>query len=434
MARGTSKKNDAGRAKPSSSADRKRATRPPIIDVTATEIPNAKRGSESARTEERKSFDYNVGDTWLGRMMELFSQVFDKILLWPRWVMVTVGGVLTLLLATAVFIWPNSSAVPVTPAKDAQLAMQQRFVRLESDISRLIRDVAALPSTMRLELSSGLVKQRESINTQAGKIEAMIKDMTSVRARIGKAEALVKSPNSQIESQLRVIITGLDGVRQQMSKLMLRNDQFDTVVKSMEQRLVALELLGKRLSGVPSLQARGLSKIRIKRIRAAGEALISIAVTSQLFDKPLGVYGALAPGDPAVTLLAPYARHGAPTMEQLQQRARVLAAPKQIKTSKEPVEPGLLGKFVIWSEKFVRVRRKTDQREMRISDWDKLAGVLGTQGLEQGLRLAMAMPSGSAQDRWVKDAEARLLINRQLRLLKDRLDGLKAGNPTSKDS
>lgn len=430
MARGTSRRNGAGRAKSTSSAGRKRATRPPIIDVTATEIPNTK----SATTEEGKSFEYAADGTWLGWMTELFSQVFNRILLWPRWIMVTAGGALGLLLVTAAFIWPTSNVGPVTPAKDAQLAIQQRFVRLENDISRLIRDVAALPSTMRLELSRGVLEQRESINKQAVKIEAMVKDMTSVRARIGKAEALVKSPNLQIESQLSAITTGLDGVRQQMSKLMLRNDQFDTVVKSMEQRLVALELLGKRLSGVPSLQARGLSKIRIKRIRAAGEALISIAATSQLFDKPLSVYGALAPGDPAVTLLAPYARHGAPTMKQLQQRARVLAAPKQIKTSKGQVEPGLLGKFVIWSEKFVRVRRKTDQREMRTSDWDKLAGVLGTQGLEQGLRLAMAMPSGSAQDRWVKDAEARLLINRQLRLLKDRLEGLKAGTPTSKDS
>jgi len=444
MARETSKRNGGrnGKARGSGSSNRKRATRPPIIDVSATEIPvseasqsKPQAGDRAAGSTQAHNFaelSANLWDEFRNKLGGGFSQ-FPNIMMWPQkyfWF----AGVAGLVIIASIFALLSEPAPKPDMGPNFQTVMQQRLAGSEKQIADLSRQLSAMDVGLRADIAKNISQQDDRVKAQTDQFAKMAVGQEALAARLGTLERALQATNDQFERQFKSIASSIDEMRKLTLEAQINAKNADAALKTVQQRLAKLEAIPQPKPVPAQRVSKAPLVTQVENFKTAGVALIMVLQTQNGFADRLSAYAKTAPDDPAVALLRPYAENGAPLIEQLLVQAETFAKPTDVAAPKieKSEQTGLADKVVNWSKTFVRVRRKSDKSQdgnIQADAWAKIAAHLKTGRLEDGLALALALPGGKMHDDWVKQAEGRLLIDRQIKSLQAKLDALQTTDP-----
>ena len=426
MARETSKRNGGrnggrnGKARGSGSSNRKRATRPPIIDVSATEIPTSEasqskhqagdRAAGRAQAHNFTELSANLWDELRNKLGGFFSQ-FPNIVMWPQkyfWFL----GVIGLVVIASFFALLSEPAPKPDTGPTFQTIMQQRLTASEKQIADLTRQLQAMGAGLRADIAKNISQQDNRIKAQTDQFTKMTAGQEALVARLSTMERALQATNDQIERQFKSIASGIDQMRKLTLEAQINAKNSDAVLKTLQQRLAKIEAAPLQKPVPAQEESKVPSTTQIEKFKTAGLALILALQTQDGFADRLSAYAETAPDDPAIALLKPYEETGAPLVEQLLLQAETFAKPANIPAAQaeKSGQTGLYGKLASWSQTFVRVRRKSDKSQdgnVQADAWAKIAAHLKAGRLEDGLALALVLAAMRSveEGRAVKVAE-----------------------------
>lgn len=433
MAREPSKRNGGRNGKARGAGNRKRATRPPIIDVEATEIPATEASKSKSQTpseDQTKVRARNFAELGAGLWDDLRKGLsgLSNIMQWPQkylWL----AGVAGLVIITGLYALMSKPAPLPDNGPNFQTLLQRGLATSQKQIADLQRQLKAMDVRLRADIAKDNLQRDNQLKAQVVQSAKTLVAQQTLIARLGTMERALQASNGQLEQQFRALTSGMTEMRKFILSAQTSAKDTKATLAIVQQRLAKFEAMARQAVVTGQGVAMAITIAQITKLKAAGMSLIEAMKAQKGFADPLNAYARIAPDDPAIALLKPYAKAGAPSMDQLRVQAKIFATPVNVVTpqAEKPAQPGLYGKIAAWSQTIVRVRRKSDKNQsskLRAQAWAKITSQLEAGRLGEALALALTLPGSSEHDVWVKRAGARLLIDRQIKSLKARLDVL----------
>jgi hypothetical protein len=434
MARESSRK---GGKRPRTGSARARATRPPIIDMDPIS-DNAPAGAGRWRLDFEAIKRRLSG--WLEWCVAWMVTASRFCLERPAMALAIGVGIVLLaaLIATRFGESPSSarlkappSATPAPPAPSAE----RRIVRLERDLLKLNRDIAALGPQLRAGIARDLGAGDARAAQQARELAALKAAQDKTKGQLSGAEKQLAGLPDAIAKKLQPIDGGLKALDARLKAFEAQIGKLNKTLSALGARIAALENAQNRIKRTAAdLQAHRLSASDILALQNAGRALIAALGRSEPYSDALQAYARIIPDDIAVKLLQPYAKAGVPTMDQLTAQARRFAGSGDPtdKTDAGKTQSGLWDRLGRWSQKLVRIRRKSDTLAGEQRVWENAYTKLEAGDLAGALEYALSRPVRGAKKTWAAQAQARLLVNRQIASLKTRLAKISAAGADDK--
>jgi hypothetical protein len=225
--------------------------------------------------------------------------------------------------------------------------------------------------------------------------------------RTGSSDRTAQPGNTASSADLSTRLGGLD-TRIDILENRLAQATDKNVQRDVQERLARLES-----DSSPEGMRRAASAVGFATlVRAAREA--------QSFKEELDAVSALAPADPSVSALGPYAAQGVPTFAMLMARfpEAARAALDAERTSNSGT--GILARLWTRLAGLVRVRRVGDvSGNSSVDHLARAEADLGRADLAgaTGETRALTGAAASAMASWLKDAEARMVVDRALALV-----------------
>ena len=424
MARDSSKK---GGKRPQGGGGRVRANRPPIIDMEP---------AEDAGAQANPSLDFSTIkwrlSQWLERCVAWMVSASKFCLERPAMaVAIAIGAILVVaLVATQI-----AKSPPKEPIKVANPPADQRIERLERELARLNREIAALGPRLRAGMARDLGAGDARAAQQARGLKALQAGQDKINQRVVAAERSGGALAGKFDAKLQPLADTLKTLVARLKAFDAQTQNLAKALGALSARIGALENAQGRIKRTAAdLKANRLNAENILALQRAGRGLIVALALPDPYVKALTAYARIFPDDVAVRLLQPHAATGVLTLDQLKARARKFAGgPDQ--TGKPPPPPearGFFDRLSQWSKSLVRIRRKSDHLTGERRVWENALAKLEAGDLAGALGYVLSRPVQGEKKNWVDQAQARLLVNRQISSLKVRLETISAVAPAAK--
>lgn len=426
MTKDTSKKSGQRSRRPQGTdADNaKGARRPPIIDVEATEIPADEKTKDNGQPHKNSPLSGRVSNwmnnlrNWSGTNWRMFVDGLAARFS-PLWF---VTGLLTavILALVAYGLMPSRTASVIAQQKTMQ-GIVDRLSAIETGIGKI-----------NLAASKGEPKVSADLNRLLAENDAAVKQQQAwgleVQSRLDALSRDLAAGNSRVAPELEKIANQVAALRKQAADADRQRLALKAALAVTAEKLTGLDAQKPAVPTPPSSVAMAAAPAElIGKLKTAGEALISKMATAEPFRQELDAYIKIASGDPLISFVAGYAQGGTMTFDQLRERAAALVQkPNSSAQSQPEVGPNsLIDKVVEWSRSFIRIRRKADVTTPQDNAWRQVTDYLKSSDLKAAIALAQSQTLTADRAAWLKNAEARFVIDRNIELLKSRLDDLK---------
>ncbi len=243
----------------------------------------------------------------------------------------------------------------------------------------------------------------ESTEVLRHELAALTAQLQATEARIGSTDQTAQR-NTVSSADLATRLAGVDARIDALENRVVQAAD-KGVQRDLQERLARLESGSSAEGTRRAANALGFALL----VRAASEA--------QSFKEELDALSALAPADPSVAALGPYAAQGVPTLAMLRARFPEAARAGLDAERSSNSGTGILAQLWARLTGLVRVRRVGDVAGNSSADHLARAEAdLGRADLAGATveTRTLTGAAGSAMASWLKDAQARIVVDRAL--------------------